>query len=131
MHWKILKYRQSSLLILWLLSLGATLLVLWVFTSDRLLGSRVGGDISFGLTFLFAGISLSLWWLILYQGWSCKGFLPGVAHGHAGVVSRIKQISRGYAAFTLGAFLLANLVIYIVSVWFLVSGIVRVIGTSG
>ena len=131
MHWKILQYSQSRLITLFLSSIGATLLLIWVLTSDRMLAGKVNGNISFGGILLFAGFAITWWSLIVYQSWSRKGFLPGVADDNAGLAPRVKQVGRWYAAFTLGVFLLANLVIYFVSVWFLVSGIISAVGGSG
>jgi hypothetical protein len=96
-----------------------------------MLGGKVNGDISFGLILLFAGFAITLWSLIVYQSWSHKGFFPGRAHDHAGLVPRMKQAGRWYAAFTLGVFLLANLAVYFMSLWFLVSGIIHVMASSG
>lgn len=96
-----------------------------------MLGGKVGGDISFGLIFLSGGVSLSLWFLIVYQSWARRGFLPGAAQEPPGLVSHIKQVGRWYVGFTLVVFGLANVVVYGVSLWFLVSGIIRAIGGRG
>ncbi len=125
-----LKYSLSTLLVLWLASLGGTLLVLWVVTSDRILGAKLSGDISFGMIFLLAAFSLSFWALILYQCWSRWGLLPWLAKESAQPVSWMKLIFQWHAALTLGLFVLADLVLYGVSIWYLVIGIIRAVGRS-
>jgi len=129
--WNPLTYRTSGLITLWLVSIAGTLVLLWLLTSDRILGGKVSGDISFGLIFLSGGVSLSLWFLIVYQRWARRGFLPGAALEPLGLVSLIKQVGRWYVGFTLVVFGLANVVVYGVSLWFLVSGIIRAIGGGG
>jgi len=130
--WNPLTYRPSGLVTLWLVSIAGTFILLWLLTSEGMLGGKVNGDISFGLIFLSAGVSLSLWFLIVYQRWARRGFLPGAAQEPlVGLVSLIKQVGRWYVGFTLVVFGLANVVVYGVSLWFLMSGIIRAIGGGG
>jgi hypothetical protein len=123
--------RPAVLVSLMLVSIGLALGILWLSQRNPILEGKVPGDVAFGGFVLLSAICLSSWANILYQSWRRRGLFQGNRQKGSGFLAKLALIGRWHFGLTFALLLVAIVALYLVSFWFLASGMLRILWGRG
>ena len=123
--------RTAALSSLTVVSIGLALGILWFSQKNQILGGEIPGYFGFGGFVLLSAICLSSWAGIIYHSWKRMGLLQRGKQKGSGLLAKLAVIGRIHFGLTFTLLLIAIVGFYLVGIWFLASGVVRMLWGRG